>query len=78
MRISADKDDPDYSPRSKLASVYLDGNKLDRCISADSVAGEAVCVKVDDKGRITIRLVDGEPTIDTEIIRGNVEIVFAE
>ena len=78
MRLSADKNDPDYSPRARLASVYLDGKPVERCFSADTEAGEVVCAIVDYKGRITIRLVDGEPTIDTETLRGNVEIVFAE
>lgn len=76
MRISADKNDPDYHPASKTASVYLDGKPVERCFSADTDAGEVVCAKVDDKGRIKIRLVDGEPTIATETLRGNVEIVF--
>ena len=74
MRISADKNDPDYSPQR--AVVYLDGKKVDRCFSADTDTGEVVCAVVDDKGRFIVLLVDGEPTVATETLRGSVEVVF--
>jgi hypothetical protein len=74
MRISSDKNSPDYTPRR--AFVYLDGKKVERCFSADSDAGEVVCAVVDEKGRLKIIEADGDYAVAKETIRGNVEIVF--
>lgn len=62
---------------STLAAVYLDGKKLDLCVSADTGAGEAVCYdnshkpkdnedwqKVVFKGKVEIRFQNIVPGSD--------------
>lgn len=46
MRISVLKDDPGYRDDAMNWSVTLDGEKLDRCVTADDIAGIAVLMIV--------------------------------
>lgn len=50
MRVSADIDDPDYSPAAKRLQVFLDGHPVPACITADDVRGLALCYDIDARG----------------------------
>lgn len=52
MRVSADIDDPDFSLAAVWLQVYLDGQQLGACITADSDRGEVLCYELDERGRI--------------------------
>lgn len=72
MRISADEDDVGYHGIAHFAEVYLDGEKLDLCVTADEERGEAICLIRTPGGTI---LHDGEHTI-REARRGIVTILI--
>ena len=74
MRISADTIDPDFDIRAVFAKVSIDGVELKRCITADEEAGECLCYRIDQNGRLCVDA--GE--IATETIRGKVSITFPE
>lgn len=74
MRVSVEKDDPGYRPGVYAAEIFLNGERLTRCFTADSDAGIAICAKVDKQGNVMHR--DGK--ILTETKRGNVSIVMPE
>jgi hypothetical protein len=44
MRLSAEKDDPNYNDAGIFVSVFLNGVKLKDCVTADEEAGEVVCL----------------------------------
>ncbi|OAI29767.1 hypothetical protein A1351_23305 [Methylosinus sp. R-45379] len=50
MRISVDKSDPGYRPDARLFTAYLNGEKLEHCLTADDEAGEAVINYKDESG----------------------------
>jgi len=60
MRITVLDDDPGerITPGRERITVYLDGEEVKRCQTADDVKGEVVDVMRDDKGRILV--VNGE------------------
>lgn len=43
MRVSVQNSDPGYFEGSYLCAVYLDGEKLDTCVTADEEEGIAIC-----------------------------------
>lgn len=45
MRISIDQNDPGYIhfSNTNAVDVYLDGIKLNKCITADEEKGEVIC-----------------------------------
>lgn len=47
MRLSVDQDDPGFSPDAIRATVYLNGEKLNLCITADEERGECLCYDED-------------------------------
>lgn len=54
MRITVLDDDPGERiiPGRERITVYLNGQKVKRCLTADDVAGEVVSVETDDKGEM--------------------------
>jgi hypothetical protein len=71
MRLSVDKSDPGYSINAYNHEAYLDGVKVNHCVTADEELGE-----------VTLHIyVDGHPKLNlnrdkvlTEIKKGKVEI----
>ncbi len=75
MRLSLDKNDRAYRGSIGIgATVYIDGEKAERVITADEESGELVVVQANDKGDVLVR--NGE--IQTETRRGKVVIVLPE
>lgn len=75
MKISASQNDPGYNPRvTPHCEVYLNGEKLYGCVSADSDRGTVECTKRDKDGHIVV--LDGEIVMETR--RGNVCIFVPE
>lgn len=70
MRISADKNDPDYCPDSRFKQIYLDGEFVKHVVSADDACGVIECWQTDRYGEPVI--VGGEILYQTR--RGIVEI----
>jgi hypothetical protein len=70
MRLSADKSDSNYHDIAFYAEVFLDGAKLEMCVTADEDTGEAVCIARGPDGAI-LTLCD---SIQYELRRGKVEI----
>lgn len=50
MRVSVEKSDPGYRPDARLFTAYLNGEKLEHCITADDETGEAVIHYKDESG----------------------------
>jgi hypothetical protein len=48
MRKSVLHNDPGYDPDAFSYQVYLDGKRLDKCVTADEEKGEAVVWLSDD------------------------------
>lgn len=74
MRLSADRGDPSFGPDYHRAEVFLDGVKLDCCITADEEAGEVLVYRTDANGDPVIAANGGRG--ETEIRRGVVKIVI--
>ncbi len=72
MRVTVLDDDPGERiiPGRERITVYLDGEEVKRCQTADDVKGEVVDVMRDDKGRILV--VNGE--VQRRIRYGQVRI----
>lgn len=71
MRVSADRNDPDYRSDYGLISVFLDGKELTKCITADTASGTALVYATDAEGKIAPNR-NGEPQVTT--LNGVVEI----
>lgn len=77
MRISVRKDDPGFHPLDSLCEVFLDGQRLRGCFTADEEAGEAHCYVEGD---------DGRPVLDPErpgqlmetVLNGKVTLVVPD
>lgn len=69
MRVSVVKGDPGYKNVTHNINVYLDGNKVDRCITADDQLG-LVVVYVFRDGKYVL---NGDE-VATEIMTGDVRI----
>lgn len=54
MRITVLDDDPGerITPGRERITVYLNGQEIKHCLTADDIAGEVVCVETDDQGRM--------------------------
>ncbi len=75
MKISIDPKFPGYDPaKACLAEVYLNSEKLEVCVAADSDKGTAECFARDRQGNFFIR--NGEIAMETK--RGNVCIVMSD
>ncbi|TFW15951.1 hypothetical protein [Duganella callida] len=74
MRISADPKSPHYSTCSRQATVFLNGEQLKHCVTADDEAGTAECYRLDANGEI---FRDGE-FAELQVLRGQVEIVLED
>jgi hypothetical protein len=72
MRLSYDRKDPGYHEGAMFCEVYLDGERLTNCITADEERGEAICFVQKDGERL--RDADGE--LSREVRHGVVEIRF--
>lgn len=66
MRISADPEDPDFSPAAARLQVFLDGALVPACITADDVRGEVLAYDIDAKGYLCT---------SASVHRGRVEIL---
>ena len=54
MRMSVRQDDPGYSLEAHRCSAYLDGEKVEYCITADEEKGLVVVLDADENGKIKI------------------------
>lgn len=78
MRLSCDKNDPGYAAYMALGEkrhqvqVFVDGIRVQRCITADDEQRFACAHKVDDAGNIV--LTPDRKGIEKIEIRGNVVI----
>ena len=48
MRLSIRQTDPGYSPKAFSAKVFLDGEELSKCFTADEELGEAHCYVLEE------------------------------
>jgi hypothetical protein len=71
MRISVTNSDPGYFAGSYRCTAYLDGVKLDNCVTADEEEGLALCYDMSEEGRQYARM-SGEVRLIE--LRGEVEI----
>ena len=81
MRISANKDDPGYSPVVQHATVYIDGKKVGYGITADTEEGfvEVYETRKYDPESKALRIPTDENGIpQTKILRGHVVIVWED
>lgn len=72
MRLSVMPGDVGFSPMALRAHVYLDGQRLPYCFTADEERGEAFVFAVHGDGALAH---DG-PTLLTERLTGEVRIVI--
>ena len=71
MRLSADKNDPGYNPNFRNYDAFLNGEKLEYCLTADEETGEAWqiiktgknTVKVDQDGELVYKRLTGKVEI---------------
>lgn len=56
MRVSALKGDPGYSPHSVGVNVFLDGEPISHCFTADDDQGLVVVADLDENGHYRIDL----------------------
>ncbi|MGV7093816.1 hypothetical protein [Siccibacter turicensis] len=54
MRITVLDDDPGerIPPGREFITVYLDGEEVKQCLTADDVKGEVVSIETDEGGRV--------------------------
>ena len=74
MRVTVDRRDPAYDPEHRRAIVFLDGKRVERCITADDEAGLVVVHPVDDAGKIIIDREKDEAV--RQELRGRVRIIL--
>ena len=67
MRLSVDPKDPGYHPEAFTATVYLDGEKVKKAITADEELGQCLCLVEPLE-----KMPDGSPK--THILYGTVSI----
>ena len=74
MRLSVRPEDPGFCnfAHSRNVTVYLDGKRLNYCITADDEEGTALVCATDKNGRLIIEY-DG---IRQEMLTGRVEFVW--
>ncbi len=72
MKISVDKNNPNYRPDATAFTVYLDGKLLEHCVTADDKLGEAWIYQQDKHG---IFILNKEKTeILQEKVTGEIKI----
>jgi hypothetical protein len=72
MRVSADRESPDYRSDYLGAAVYIDGELAAGVIAADDVAGEVLMAALTEDGQVYL----GQGgKVATEVRRGVVQIV---
>lgn len=72
MRISADPKNPSFFDWHMFAQVYLDGELLKMCITADDEVGTAECLRTDSNGSIVVLAGEAQ----THTLYGRVEIII--
>ena len=73
MRLSSDRDHPDYKPLWMGCLVFLDGELVDHCVHVDTEAGKVTVAVVDPlTWRIKLDPVSGE--VLTMVRRGAVRV----
>jgi hypothetical protein len=73
MRISVNKKDPGYDVEATIKyQPYLDGKKVDHCITADEEKDICICYKTDAEGKIVLNSFRDD-TI-RRVLRGHVVI----
>jgi hypothetical protein len=72
MRVSVHKDDCGYRTDACDFNVFLDGELLKSCFTADEELGEAHCYRLDATGNL-MRNESGD-AIQTEVRRGAVRL----
>ncbi len=78
MRISVMESDPKFNRNISLpVAVFLDGERLDNCFTADEELGIAYCWATDDIGRFIIDP-NNRKTLLTIEKHGVVDISFKE
>jgi hypothetical protein len=81
MRVSANENDPGYAnfamatANGKKVSVFLDGEEIRSCVTADDELGFVVRMVLDDKGLCQIDPIETDQAW-TERVTGVVEIRF--
>ena len=76
MRISTDKDDPGFHPNPFGTKVWLDGEEVRECITADDELGMVVCHELDENGYPFIR--PGTGLIALKTLFGEVRIELGD
>lgn len=72
MRISADTDSPDYRSDYMGASVYLNGELVERVMAADDIAGEITVASLNEDGDVYLA---AGGVLATHVLKGAVQIV---
>ena len=70
MRMSVIKNDPGYHPKAYKYQPYLDGVKLEQCVTADDIEGWADVKMSDADGCMVIK----NDELVTERLYGKVEL----
>jgi len=73
MRLSVDKDDKGCSHIAFDCQVYLNGDLLNHCITADDIEGFCLVYKEGADGNLYIE--PGRDYIATEVLHGDVSIL---
>lgn len=71
MKVSVSKDDPGYVEDSPFYEVFLDGARLDLCVTADEEQGIAI-VNYKENGHIAVNEITGE--FRTKVLHGIVQV----
>lgn len=76
MRVSVEKDDSGYrkDATGRNYEAYLNGKRVEKCITADEEEGYIKRFKTDSTGTEIIKTENGERYLETEELYGNVEI----
>jgi hypothetical protein len=64
MRVSVDRSDPAYCAAAMGTTVYLDGERCPRAVSADEERGEVVILDRDNAGLPVHRTRHGKVTLE--------------
>ena len=74
MRISADRSDPGFDHSYRSAIVFLNGKRVQRCITADEDLGVVIVHAVGADGNVIFDREKGE--VVREEVRGSVRVVL--
>lgn len=79
MRVSMKKNDPGYVEDGHNYEVFLNGEKLEGCVTADEEKGEVTVYERDRDGRILMDIFDGDVLVKEKIPAGEQDhLVFGE